>query len=69
MKKFEKLLSQLSDMETISPDDRLSKLIAHTADAETDDELDEYDLDLVSAAGAPPYQEFLRWLDKRSDRT
>ena len=66
MKKFEKLLSQLSDMETISPDDRLSKLIAHTADAETDDELDEYDLDLVSAAGQQPYQKFLKRLGEQT---
>lgn len=65
MEQFEKLLSQLSDMEMISPNDRLSKLIARTADA--DDELDEYELDMVSAARSQPYQEFLRRMGKRPD--
>lgn len=61
--KFEKLLSQLSDMEMISPHDRLSRLIEQTADMDGG-ELDEYDLELVSAARAQPYQEFLKRLGK-----
>ena len=61
---FEKMLSQLSDMEMLSPGDRLSKLVEQTDDAQ-DDELDVCDLDMVSAAGRSPYQEFLRRLGKQ----
>ena len=55
------MLSQLSEMEMLEPGDRLSNLIRQTAEA-SDDELDELDLELVSAAGRSPYQEFLKRL-------
>ena len=61
MDNFEKILSQLFDMETLDPCDRLSKLIQETVD-EDDIELDENELELVTAAGLPPYQEFMRRL-------
>lgn len=67
MEEFEKILSQLPDMEMISPNDRLSRLITRAADAKADDELDEDNLTLVSAAGARPYQEFLKRLGKLPD--
>lgn len=64
---IEKMLSQLSDMEIIAPCDRLSKLIRQTADA-GDSELDECDLEQVSAAGLQPYQKFLKRLGEQTGR-
>ena len=63
--KIEKVLSQLSDMERLDPCDRLSKLVQKTMDAD-DSELDEHNLELVSAARQQPYQKFLKRIGKQT---
>lgn len=64
MDEMVKLLSLLADMESFSPHDKLSKIVSDAADRDSG-ELSEWDLDLVSAAGAQAYQKFLRKLDEQ----
>lgn len=56
---MDKLLKLLSKTEEISPNDELSKLIS----AETDNELSEDMLDMVSAASGADYARFLKLLE------
>lgn len=52
---IEKLLHLVSDMEEISPEDELSALIQNSGE----EELSEFDLDMVSAASSgPDYRKF-----------
>lgn len=56
MKRIEQMLNIAADMQKLSPkDDRLTKLLG-----DTEDELDEFELDYVAAASsAPNYASFL----------
>lgn len=56
-RKIEDILCLIADMQSFHPlEDELSRLIA----SHTDDELSEFDLELVSAAARPDYAEFLK---------
>ena len=64
MENMEKLLRLFSDMERLSPRDKLSGTVMAAA-AQDAGELNEWELDLVSAAGGEMYQKFLRRLDEQ----
>ena len=60
MDEFEKIMAELAAIEELAPDDELSRLIGEYAD----DELCENELDLVSAAAAPDFDSFLKFIKK-----
>ena len=61
---MEKLLKLLSETESISPNDELSKLIA----SELNDELSEDMLEFVSAASGSDYDKFQRYLENSNNK-
>ena len=63
-KNIENLLYKVADMEFMSHDDELSKLIA----SELNDELSEDMLEFVSAASGPDYDKFQRYLENSNNK-
>ena len=61
---IEKLLYKVADMEFMSHDDELSKLIT----SELNDELSEDMLEFVSAASGSDYDKFQRYLEKSNNK-
>ena len=61
---MDKLLQLLSNTESISPNDELSKLIA----SELNDELTEDMLEFVSAASGSDYDKFQRYLENTNNK-
>lgn len=61
---MDKLLKLLSNTESISPNDELSKLIA----SELNDELSEDMLEFVSAASSSDYDKFQRYLENTNNK-
>ena len=64
MPEMEKLLKLLSNTESISPNDELSKLIA----SELNEELSEDMLEFVSAASGSDYDKFQRYLENTNNK-
>ena len=63
-KNIENLLYKIADMEFMSHDDELSKLIA----SELSDELSEDMLEFVSAASGSDYDKFQRYLENTNNK-
>lgn len=63
-KNIENLLYKVADMEFMSHDDELSKLIA----SELSDELSEDMLEFVSAASGSDYDKFQRYLENTKNK-
>ncbi len=57
---MEEMLKYFADMELLSPNDELSKLV----ESETEDELSEDMLDFVSAASHSEFDRFRRYLEE-----
>ncbi len=60
-KDINEILNLISDTENFKHNDSLSNLI----NAEQDDELTEYDLDMVAAAAKADYEKFKLYLENR----
>ncbi len=58
-----KILALISDSESFNHDDNLSQLI----NEDSEDELSEDELDLVSAAAKPDYEKFKKYLESKQN--